>query len=759
MAATIAEPRPVQAPPRDATGKRGIGAVSLGLLRRFGPYTKQCVVIVLAILVGVAFNAFFPLSIRSLIDDAAAKHDGQLFVRLVVAICCFYVVYAAAGIWRDRSTANVCARLMNDLRRAMFAHLQRLSMDYFAGRQVGDLVSHFSNDLAALEHPLRLSLPWTIHASVQILVCLVILFLLNWKLALVAILVLPLATIGPRLLSARAGAASDERRKQEAALSGTATEAIGGQTVIRVFGLQASFLDRFNAMLDELLGSSFSSNFLALMVGRSTTLSVIFGQVVVVIAGTFLVFRNELEVGALVGFVGVLLNIGTSFGDLSNAVPDWLQASGSMRRIENLLNEQPHLIEAADAAAAPRFAEAMEFRDVSFGYGPDRTILESVSLTIPAGKFVAFVGPSGSGKSTILNLILRLYEPSSGEITLDGRSLRQVTERSLREQMSVVLQESFLFDTSIRENIRMGRSEASDEDVEAAARAAQLHDLIQSAPLGYDTPVGERGGQLSGGQRQRIALARAILHDPAILVLDEATSALDPGTEALFNQTLAQFARGRTVISVTHRLAGVVAADVIFVMANGRVVEQGNHQQLVSGNGVYAHLWQKQAGFALSDDGLQAKIGVERLSEVTLFAGVEAALLEPVASLFFTERFEAGATIFREGDVGDKFYILVRGTAQATKLGANMEPFEVEVLQDGDFFGDIDLLQGGRRATTLTARTDCVALVLTGEHFRHLVEAVPVLRAIFEQVADVRYQQALMREAATEGDAGWSDTV
>jgi ATP-binding cassette, subfamily B, bacterial len=277
--------------------------------------------------------------------------------------------------------------------------------------------------------------------------------------------------------------------------------------------------------------------------------------------------------------------------------------------------------------------------------------------------------------------------------------------------------------------------------------------------MGYDTPAGERGARLSGGQRQRVALARALLRDPAILVLDEATSALDPATEAGFNDALLAYAYGRTVISVTHRLAGIVRADVICVLDDGRVVEQGTHQQLLARNGAYAQLWHKQAGFALTDDGQRATIGAERLAALPLFAGIEPSLLEEAAGLFFSERYDAGSKVFGQGDSGDKFYVLARGSVQILRKRPDGSDGLVEVLEMGDCLGDIELIRHTPRATTAIALTECVVLALSGDHFRKLLDTVPLLRDIFLQVADVRAQQEATRLAEVEGSLGWGDTA
>jgi ATP-binding cassette subfamily B protein len=297
-----------------------------------------------------------------------------------------------------------------------------------------------------------------------------------------------------------------------------------------------------------------------------------------------------------VAFETVFLTLSYSLSYVTQYVPSLVQATSALGHIRRLLDQQPRIVDAPDATPLPRLSRELTFRNLTFSYTGAQLNLRDLNLRIRQGESVAFVGPSGSGKSTLLNLLLRFHDPSLGAIIIDGHDLRDVTQASLRSQIAVVFQENFLFNTSIRENIRMGAPHATDEEVEAAAAAAEIHDFIISLPQGYDTQAGERGGRLSGGQRQRIAIARAILRDPAILILDEATSALDPASEAAVNATLAQLARGRTVISITHRLSSIATADQIFVLNHGRLVESGRHEELLAFDGVYSHMWWKQRG-------------------------------------------------------------------------------------------------------------------------------------------------------------------
>jgi ATP-binding cassette subfamily B protein len=350
----------------------------------------------------------------------------------------------------------------------------------------------------------------------------------------------------------------------------------------------------------------------------------------------------------------------------------------------------------------------------------------------------------------VLNLLTRFHDPRRGAVRIDGYDLRTVTQESWRSQVAVVFQESFLFNTTIRENIRMGRPAASDAEVVEAAKAAEIHDIVERMPDKYDTLAGERGGRLSGGQKQRVAIARALLRDPPVLMLDEATSALDAGAEAAINATLDRAGKGRTVITVTHRLASVVNTDRVFVLDHGRLVEEGSHRELVQQGGIYQRLWEKQSGFTLSPDAMHAQVQAERLKAIPLLGSLDDAALAKLSNLFFTERFAAGRAVFVEGDPGDKFYVIVRGSVVMTIKTASGEERQVGVIQDGNYFGEIALLEDRPRNATIRTRSECLFLTLQREHFLRLLDETPRVRVAFEEVARERLKRRSEIVAAEE---------
>jgi ATP-binding cassette subfamily B protein len=329
------------------------------------------------------------------------------------------------------------------------------------------------------------------------------------------------------------------------------------------------------------------------LMDQTATVGLLLLQVATLAAGAWMVFHGSMTVGTLAAFQALHLSVSNSMLYFMEFTRSLMPARASMQRIDQFLASGAALADRPGALPMAPFEQAIELRGVSLMHGR-RKAVDGLTLRVDRGTFVGIVGRSGSGKSTVLDLLLRLRDPSSGKILVDGVDLRDTQQRSWRAQIGIVFQENFLFNTTIRENIRLGWTSATDAEVEAAAVAAEIHAFIAGQPHGYDTEVGERGGRLSGGERQRVALARAIVRNPRILVLDEATSALDPDTEAAINRTLVRVARDRTVIAVTHRLAAVAHADRVFVLEGGHLVEEGAPDALLARGGIYAAMWQKQ---------------------------------------------------------------------------------------------------------------------------------------------------------------------
>jgi ATP-binding cassette, subfamily B, bacterial len=705
-----------------------------GALSYLRPYWGQEALILLAAVVGAAFTVVLPLAFGWVIDALRADDYSYLWP-IVIGVVALFVIQIPALLGQDYFGARVGANVMNDIQYKMFDHLQRLSTDYYFRTRPGDITSRFTNDLALLSMALMQTLPLLARLAVTFIGSLISLFFLQGLLALLVVLTLPIFLILPVRLGGVAARATHDMQQNRAMVTSTLQENVGAQQVIKAYSLQEVSLGRFRDQLDQLGRSVARGGFLSSLPGTTTNLSLLLIQVLALAGGAVAVFYGALGVGALVSFQ---LLLGGVTGPMLSITSIWqilLQSSVGMQRINELLDEPPKIVDAPDASDLGRFSREIRFEDVTFSYTGEQLDLRDVDLTILAGQSVAFVGPSGSGKSTILNLIMRFYDPKAGAVTIDGQDLRQVTQKSLRSQLGTVFQDTFLYNATVRENITLGKLDATHEEVEAAAKAAEIHDFILTMPQRYDTPVGERGGQLSGGQRQRIALARAILYDPAILVLDEPTSALDPRTEAAVNATLHKQGQGRTVITVTHRLSSVVDADRIFVLERGQVIEQGTHEELLNTRGLYYRLWGQQNGFADAE-----RVGVEasRLRAIPFFENLDEALLSALAERFVVERHTEGHTIFEEGDPGDKLYFIDRGEVEVMVTGPTGEKRRVALLRDGDYFGEIALLEDVPRTATVRTRAPSILLGLDREQFLDLLGAVPELRVAFERGVEAR---------------------
>jgi len=689
------------------------------LLQYLKPHLPLCVPILASVLLEMGFYSGLPFSFRFIVDDGLLGHNQRLLFQLIAALGAGAVIVALSSFLRDRLYARLTATVLTELRVEMFDHLQLLSMNFFGTQPVGDILARFSTDLAAVESAAGAAIAWALLPGLDVLAGVTLLFVLDWRLALMALLVFPLAVTGPRIFAPRVADESYRRKGEESKVLSFLQENLSAQILVKTFGLadysRSGFLHRLDGLRERMVRVGMFSG----LVERSSYVGIMLLQVSILAAGAYMVSAGQLSVGALASFQALFLSLSYSLASVTQYVPVLVEASGGMRRVDELLSCQP-LVRDTGTTPLGRFADEIRFKNVGFGYAPEVRNLHALSASIPFEEYVAVVGSSGSGKSTILSLLMRLYDPAEGQITIDGVDLRDVPLSALRAQIGYVPQESFLFNISIRENIRLGNLEATQEDIEAATRAAEVHDFIAMLPEGYDTMAGERGGRLSGGQRQRVALARALLRNPSILILDEATSALDPGTEAAILNTLEHLRANRTILSVTHRLNSVTTADRILVMDHGSLAQQGTHAQLVTQDGCYRRMWEKQAGFTLDQARHQAEISLERLRQVGAFYGMSDEVLAEALTLLRTEEYPAGHAVNRQGEYGASLYVIVRGSVELLTENSASEVRRVAVLQEGDAFGEAALLESEPESETVRTIAPCVFLTMNRAKFLYL---------------------------------------
>jgi ATP-binding cassette subfamily B protein len=565
------------------------------------PYRRPLATLGLVLLVETLINFSFPLATQYLIDEGLIHHDFNALIGILFFMGVAAVSITILGVAMDYLNARIFPAMVQDIRQRLFGHVQELSMPFFTRFRAGELLSRFSGDLVAVEGTLVTLISWCLVPLLEVLYSMVVMFWFNWWLGLLASIIFPLSLLGPRFFAVWAFTLSYTKRQREAEVLSAVQENVTAQAVVKAFGMQKMARSRFHGLNLLWLAIAFRVHFFGALVERSSHTGVYFVHLLIFGLGAYWTFTGEMTVGTLVAFETTFLAMGYALTEVNHYVPTLAQAAGSIHHLNDLFAEKPQVLDGASAVPLPRLERDIVFDHVSFHYTDGSFALKEVDARIAKGSFVAFVGASGSGKSTTLSLLLRLYDPTAGAIRIDGRDLRSVTQESLRSQIGMVFQDNYLFNTTILENIRLSYPAATQEQVEAAARAAEIHDFIMTLPKGYLTLVGERGSQLSGGQRQRMAIARALVRDPAILVLDEATSALDYATEAALNDTLLKVAQNRTVIMVTHRLSSVISAANIVMLDHGRVIERGTHEELLKQNGAYAALLRNQQSRGAGD--------------------------------------------------------------------------------------------------------------------------------------------------------------
>jgi len=573
----------------------------------FAGHSRKLTVTVILVLVSAALSVLPPLLIERAFDVGLFPPSGgpnlQALSVLVGLMIAAYVTTALLGVWQTWLTATVGNSVMGELRVRLFSHLQAMELSFFTRTKTGVIQSRLQNDVGGVAGVLTNTVSSVLGNSVTVIAAFVAMLLLNWQLTVVALILMPILVVAQRRVGqvrARIAAKTQESLSDMTAIT-QETLSVSGILLSKSFTRQkteiARYADENDNQVHLQVSQQMSGQWFFAMV--SIFLSSI-PAIVYLVAGLLLTGgATDITAGTIVAFTTVQARLLFPLLGLMRVALDLQTSSALFARIFQYLDLTPAISDAPDARPVPEVTGRVQFDAVTFAY-PDaaeasRPTLDAVSFTIEPGEFAAFVGPSGAGKTTVSYLIPRFYEATAGRVMFSGVDVRDLAQESLVSHIGIVSQETYLFHATIAENLRYAKPDATDAELESAARAANIHNTIASFPDGYDTVVGERGYRLSGGEKQRVAIARVLLKDPEVLILDEATSALDAISERVVQAALDTASRGRTTIAIAHRLSTIVTADVIFVIDGGRVVESGTHRELLALRGTYATLYADQA--------------------------------------------------------------------------------------------------------------------------------------------------------------------
>ncbi|MDQ4099964.1 MAG: ATP-binding cassette domain-containing protein, partial [Chloroflexota bacterium] len=738
--------------PRRATAFRTLARELLPLLR---PHWLRTLELLALIVVGVGLSVAVPLTIMWIVDHIVAHAHGEyddltLWVGLLGLI---FLANATVGGRRTYVHTWLTEQVATTLQHRLFAHLQRLSHNFYARARTSDLMAALTTDMREIQEAMTLVGGSGLYQLMLALATAITLLILDFVLGLLVLIVVPVFAFGYMTLRARWQREARGYGRVQAEAEHVAHEQFAANDEIKAFGREEQAVDRYHERHLALVGRHLRMVRLSAMFESTLHLASGAGHVVVFGYGGYQVISHSgATLGTLFAFAHLLPLFYEPIERLADVGHTVEGAANAFDHIDELLAEPVTVVDKPGAIDLPPLEHEITLDHVSFGYEDGRPTLHDLTLSIHAGGNVAIVGPSGSGKSTIVNMLMRFWDPEQGSVRFDGHDLRDVTLASVRGQIGLVSQDTFIFDTSVRENIAVGRLDATDAEIEAAAQAAQIDTWVAALPAGYHTVLGERGVRMSGGQRQRLAIARALLRNPAILVLDEATSSLDPRTETEIQETLAAVGRGRTVISITHRLPAVVTADHIFVVDGGRLVEQGHHAALVKAGGLYQHLYEEQMHYLHGGGVLRVGIEVPRLQRIPLFADLDRDALETVASRFMLERYAAEENVVRQGDPGDKLYAISRGQLDVL-IAPNgdsdgQDARRVNTLREGDYFGEMALLTNEPRSATVRTTMPTQLYSLASADFAALMERMPSVRAAVARTVERRRAENAATAAA-----------